>query len=217
MRDKKSQYCVFPLSGVVLYPGMLMPLHVFENRYKKLLHRVLKKDKRVTVALVRPGQPRDNEDHEMVFNVATEGEIIHCQKLDGDTYNIVIEGLNRINLGTERLEGSVRVFEGEEMEDTFNDSDLDKIVELGDVVFERVQRWITEKLPETVHETILKRILEAETIGNRLDRMSSFVIHSVANRQVILQTKDVLKRAEILENLTRWAGVNDYYKYVSLN
>ena len=65
MPDK--HYLVFPLGGVVLFPGMLMPLHIFEPRYKALLERSLNEDGMITMALVRPDQKRENEEHESVF------------------------------------------------------------------------------------------------------------------------------------------------------
>ena len=212
-----SRYLVFPLSGVVLFPGMLMPLHIFEPRYKELLKKALNEEGMITMALTKPEQLRENDDHETVFNVATEGEIIHYQRLEDDIFNIVLEGRRRVELGTEHKDGMIRVFEGKRVEDELLPEDIDEVGKLCDVIYERVQTWVSKKLPATVHDTVLERINEATTTANKLDRMSSFAIHSVANRQVILQAHNVLARAKIIENLTRWAGIKDYYNYVNLN
>jgi Lon protease-like protein len=215
MPDKR--FLIFPLGGVVLFPGMLMPLHIFEPRYKALLERALNEEGMITMALIRPDQKRESHEHESVFNVAAEGEVIHYQKLEDGTFNIVLEGRHRVLLGDEKYEDLVRVFEGEVLEDEIPQEEERKVQELCDQIYTRVETWVNKKLPPSVHEKVLERIQEAKTVGSKLDRMSSFAIHSVANRQVILQTHNVLKRANIVENLTRWAGIKDYYDYVNLN
>ena len=45
---------VFPLPGVVLMPSALLPLHVFEPRYRKMLADALAGDRMFAVVMLRP-------------------------------------------------------------------------------------------------------------------------------------------------------------------
>ena len=46
---------LFPLN-VVLFPTMILPLRIFEERYKEMIHACLESDSRFGVALIREGQ-----------------------------------------------------------------------------------------------------------------------------------------------------------------
>ena len=43
---------MFPLPGVVLFPHALLPLHIFEERYKKMARDVLATHRHLSVALL---------------------------------------------------------------------------------------------------------------------------------------------------------------------
>ena len=45
---------IFPLSTVVLYPGINTPLHLFEPRYQRMAADVLAGDRRIGMVVVRP-------------------------------------------------------------------------------------------------------------------------------------------------------------------
>ena len=46
---------LFPLPGVVLLPGALLPLHIFEPRYRAMVADALAGDRRIGMAMIRPG------------------------------------------------------------------------------------------------------------------------------------------------------------------
>ena len=46
---------VFPLPEVVFFPGTVLPLHVFEPRYRRMVADCLAGDGRLAVAMLRPG------------------------------------------------------------------------------------------------------------------------------------------------------------------
>ena len=45
---------LFPLPDVVLFPQQLLPLHIFESRYRMLLQTVLETDKRFGIVRINP-------------------------------------------------------------------------------------------------------------------------------------------------------------------
>jgi uncharacterized protein len=86
---------IYPLPTAVLFPGIVIPLHVDEPCYCRLIADALEKDGVVAVAMIRPGE--DGEAPPLC-EIAGAGQIIGSQKLDGGDYNVLIQGLDRVRL-----------------------------------------------------------------------------------------------------------------------
>ena len=65
---------VFPLPNVVLFPEAILPLHVFEPRYRELVREVLSGRKLMAVARLKPGFEDDYEGRPPVFDVCGVGQ-----------------------------------------------------------------------------------------------------------------------------------------------
>ncbi|MBI3178044.1 MAG: LON peptidase substrate-binding domain-containing protein [Deltaproteobacteria bacterium] len=87
---------VFPLPSTVLFPGVVLPLHIFEPRYRDMVVDALAGDKTMAVALMRQGSEQQERPH--LHQVACAGHIIHSEKLTGGRYNILLEGTHRVRL-----------------------------------------------------------------------------------------------------------------------
>ncbi len=83
---------VMLLGGVTLFPKMLLPLYIFEMRYRAMLERALETDRFLIMA-----QPRGQEDDE-VYPVAGVGLIRACVRSGDGTSNLVLEGVGRVKL-----------------------------------------------------------------------------------------------------------------------
>jgi Lon protease-like protein len=94
---------IFPLPNVVFFPHTLLPLHIFEPRYRKMLADCLAGERRLAVVLLRPGWEADYYGRPAVHSVAGAGEIIQSEMLPNGRSNIVLRGLGRIV-----IEGEVR-------------------------------------------------------------------------------------------------------------
>jgi ATP-dependent Lon protease len=82
---------LFPLPDVVLYPQEVLPLHIFEPRYRMMLRTVMAEDRRFGVVRWDP------QASEMA-SVGCCAEIIHCQSQDDDCSNIVTMGQQRFRV-----------------------------------------------------------------------------------------------------------------------
>jgi len=82
---------LFPLPDVVLFPQEVLPLHIFEPRYRMLLSTVLAEDRRFGVV-------RWNPQAQRMADVGCCAEIIHCQTQDDDRSNIVTMGQQRFRV-----------------------------------------------------------------------------------------------------------------------
>lgn len=89
---------LFPLPQVVFFPQTMLPLHVFEPRYRLMTERALAGDKRLAVVLVTQPRRVDQHGHPPIAEVATVGEIVRHQKLSDGRYDIVLEGKARVLL-----------------------------------------------------------------------------------------------------------------------
>src|SRR4051794_31265637 len=92
---------IFPLPGVVLFPGVFLPLHIFEPRYREMVADALSTDRMIGMALLRDGWQNDYEGRPAVFAVGCSGLITHCEKLPDGRYNIVLRGLDRFRIVSE--------------------------------------------------------------------------------------------------------------------
>ena len=86
---------MFPL-GTVLLPGCLLPLHVFEDRYKKLFNDLSGDRQLFGVCLIERGSEVGGGDTR--FNVGTVARVLLRRDLDGGRLAIVVGGTNRFRV-----------------------------------------------------------------------------------------------------------------------
>lgn len=92
---------IFPLYGVQLFPGSLLPLYVFEPRYRELVATCLERRGILAIASLRPGYQSDYQGRPPVRRTAGVGRIVaHRLNPDG-TYNILLRGLGRVRIREE--------------------------------------------------------------------------------------------------------------------
>jgi hypothetical protein len=84
---------IFPLPNVVLFPRMLLPLHVFEARYREMVRDAARGARLIGMALLRDGWALDYQGRPPVFAVGTVGEMVHLEELPDGRSNIMLRGL----------------------------------------------------------------------------------------------------------------------------
>ena len=89
---------LFPLPNVVLFPGVPLPLHIFEPRYRAMVADALEGDRLIGMVLLKPGFEADYESRPPIFPIGCRGVIVHSAKLDDGRYNIVLNGLERVRV-----------------------------------------------------------------------------------------------------------------------
>jgi uncharacterized protein len=89
---------LFPLPNILLYPGAMLPLHVFEPRYVQLVEELLHRDDpTLTMALLQPDWERDYFGEPPIFPVSGLGRMLNCQPVRDGRFNILVEGLARVS------------------------------------------------------------------------------------------------------------------------
>jgi Lon protease-like protein len=88
---------LFPLS-TVLFPGALLPLHVFEPRYRAMIRDVLDTHGALAVVLVTDPHRIDEHGHPEIAKVAGAGVVIDHVELPSGRFNILVRGRARVSL-----------------------------------------------------------------------------------------------------------------------
>ena len=92
---------IFPLPEVVLLPGTILPLHIFEPRYREMVADSLEGDRIIGMAMLKPGWEEAGENPG-IRPIGGAGEIVESEKLPDGRYNILLEGRFRYRILEER-------------------------------------------------------------------------------------------------------------------
>ena len=90
---------VFPLPGLVLFPHALLPLHVFELRYRTMVRDALAGERLIAIATLKQGWERDYHGSPEYHDLATVAEFETAEWLPNDCYDLRMRGAIRVRLG----------------------------------------------------------------------------------------------------------------------
>ena len=110
--DQLARACeavpLFPLPGVVLLPNSIVPLHVFEERYRHLVRDALQTElKLIGIPLLADGWERDYHNLPPIHPTAGVGRIVHHERLSDGRYNVALLGVGRIRIQRELETGAL--------------------------------------------------------------------------------------------------------------
>jgi hypothetical protein len=186
---------IFPLPNVVFFPHTLLPLHIFEPRYRQMLGDCLAGGRRLAVVLLRPGWEEEYYGRPAVYAVAGAGEIVASERLPDGRSNILLKGLGRI-----MIEGEVpspkpyRIGAASWLEDVYPTGGEGELVSRVDHL-RRLCGDLLGSLPEPV-PALLEILTQRDSPGVFVDRVSSLVMQEPEERQRLLELADVERRME---------------------
>jgi Lon protease-like protein len=90
---------LFPL-GAVLYPGMLMPLHIFEDRYRQLVRDLLAgpEPRQFGVIAIRKGRETGVDGVHSLYEIGCTATLRRVDRLDDGGFDIIVVGAGRFRL-----------------------------------------------------------------------------------------------------------------------
>jgi uncharacterized protein len=189
-----SEIPLFPLPNVVLFPSTLLPLHIFEPRYRAMVTDALDGERMIGMVMLRPGWEPHYEEAPPVYPVGCAGFITHAEKLADGRYNIILRGTEKFRIQDERagrqgIEG-YRVARIESIAETI--SGHSPAVEQAR---HRLERLLARKLHKRDDDFIPKGIPDAD------------LVHAIAQhlepleKQALLECNGLLSRCETLIEL----------------
>jgi len=188
-----KQLPVMPLPGAVLFPHALLPLYIFEPRYRDMLEHALQHHRMFCVTLIKPSCPewRAPEDF---FHLATAGLIRACVGRGDDTSNLILQGLQRVR------------FTGFEQETPFPIARID-IVESRDattVETEALGAKVLELYANLKHDRrqlpakVDRYLSELRDLEMLADLMASTFVNDPLRRQRVLEEHSLNQRLRFL-------------------
>jgi Lon protease-like protein len=92
---------IFPLDDVFVFPNILLPLNIFEPRYRAMVADALKGDRVIGMVQLRPGYEPNYEGRPPVFNIGCAGIITQFDQLPDGRYTILLRGLVKFRILSE--------------------------------------------------------------------------------------------------------------------
>ncbi|HEV8585747.1 MAG TPA: LON peptidase substrate-binding domain-containing protein [Methylomirabilota bacterium] len=194
---------IFPLPEVTFFPRTLLPLHIFEARYRAMIMDALARDRRLCVVGLKPGYEASYAGKPAVHPVGGLGEIVSWERLANGRYNILLRGDARVRIEHE-LPGDMlyRLVSARQLEDVGPAGEVTPAL----ARIRAAARALLDALgrPADLLDTALA---EGQPSGAVADRVASAVLPDAALRQALLEMVDVDARlarvADALETLVR--------------
>ncbi|HTE50433.1 MAG TPA: LON peptidase substrate-binding domain-containing protein [Kofleriaceae bacterium] len=92
---------IFPLADCVLLPGGLLPLHVFEPRYRDLTRDCLAGRRLIGMARLRPGHDSDYDSRPPIYDRCGVGRIMASEELPDGRFVLLLRGVARVEIARE--------------------------------------------------------------------------------------------------------------------
>lgn len=92
---------LFPLSNVVLFPDVYLPLHIFEQRYREMTRQAIGGTRLIGMTVLREGWADDYDGTPPIYATGCAGAIVHHDALPDGRFNIVLQGLARFEVERE--------------------------------------------------------------------------------------------------------------------
>jgi Lon protease-like protein len=183
---------IFPLPHVTLFPHALLPLHVFEPRYRDMVKDAMAGERRIAIASLEPGFEADYHGRPPVRPVVGVGEVVGHEPLGDGRANIVLRGLVRARIEREHGGGeSYRVVEAVTLDDEPPKRDGDDARETLVLLADQ----LALKLPSG-GETLRELARSQPDLGALVDVLSAALVTDPDDRQELLETLDVQIRVD---------------------
>ena len=189
---------VFPLAEVVLFPGAVLPLHIFEPRYRTMLEDALESDRLIAMALLKQCDRSEYQELPPFHETVCVGQVIHHETLPDGRSNIALLGLSAGRAVPVEAAAPYRIASVdllEDAEDTAEDHEkkLERAYaqtvpgsgDLAGLTHQLAEFLTPERIPTALVNTCAVtaplfpmdklRLLQERSIARRLDRLIDFL------------------------------------------
>lgn len=198
MIEIPTEVPVMALSNAVLFPHSLLPLHIFEPRYRDLLAHCLDGDRMFSIALMRRGID-EASGLEDLCPVAGVGLIRACVGNENGTSNLVLQGLARVRLVHLMQENSFRVARIELVK-----SIPGNLVE-ADALSEKVKEFCTriEQIGVPLPPNLMDHLKQIDSPEILSDVVAAAFVDEPFQRQKLMEAYEVCERLRLLIQFLR--------------
>jgi Lon protease-like protein len=188
---------IFPLGGAILFPGLQLPLHIFEPRYRALVGSALARDRKIAMI-----QPQAASEGAPLFEIGCVGRIGDVEALEDGRYNIVLEGESRFRVLRElEVTTPFRQVEGE----LIADPEVEALSAIERAGFEQEAREFADRQGYAVDWDAVSH-LDDQSLINGVSQIAPF---DAAAKQALLEAPNIAARCELLVQLMQFFGHGD--------
>ncbi|MEO9469827.1 LON peptidase substrate-binding domain-containing protein [Parasphingorhabdus sp.] len=189
---------IFPLAGALLFPGMHLPLHIFEERYRALINDAMARDRQIGMI-----QPKTSGDVPELFTVGCLGKIIDIEAMDDGRFNVVLEGVSRFRV-IEEIDATT-AFRQVRAEVEDNKEDDEVLASAERAALEIESRKFAELQGYQVDWDSIGR-LDDTSFVNGIAQIAPF---DAASKQALLEIDGLSNRSELIIQLLQFFGRQD--------
>jgi uncharacterized protein len=194
----KKRISLFPIAGAILLPGMQLPLHIFEPRYRSLIGDSLARDRLIGVI-----QPSGGGTRPELFGIGCLGRIEDVEALEDGRYNIVLQGLQRFNVTNELdVKTPFRQAEAE----LWEEDELGEVLSIAErAALEMESRRFADSQGYAVDWNSVSQ-LDDFSLVNAIAQIAPF---DTAAKQALLEARGLAVRSELIIQLMEFFGRHD--------
>ena len=193
---------LFPLPNLVLFPGVIQGLHLFEPRYRQLMVDALDSDELISMALLQPGWDQSLSDRPPVHPTVCIGKIVTHHRFDDGRYNLLLLGAQRARIVHELSDDhpySERPYRMARVEVLTEEvgceaEEAERIADQVLQMFRELVKWRANDDEESI-ESLLQQNL---SLGQLLDLVSYSSDACPEHQQQVLTELNTYQRAKIV-------------------
>ena len=188
LRDFEGITRIFPLKNMVMFPHVVLPLHIFEPRYRQMTEQALKSDRLITIVQTVLTSSSSALAKPPVEKVGCLGRIIRHEQLPDGCFNFLLVGKVRVKIIRE-LDVST-LYRQCEVQVLNDQDDTQGSTELRESLVSSFQ-----ELHENWRGTDLADVLGHEmTLGSLSDILAHVLCTTPCNKQRLLDQPNVPAR-----------------------
>lgn len=207
-----TRLSIFPLPGALLFPGMHLPLHIFEPRYRAMVSDAMARDRRIGMIQPRlePGLEKGDRDAPpALYQLGCVGRIAEVEAMEDGRYNVVLEGLALFRIVRE-LDVTTAF---RQVEAVLLPNAADETLSLGRrASLEMESRRFADAQGYSVDWEQVGR-LDDESLVNGIAQIAPF---DAAAKQALLEAQGIEARADLIIQLLQFFGRHDGEDKVTL-
>ena len=203
--DLPLELPIFPLSNAIFFPKTLLPLNIFEPRYKQMTEHAVDGNK--LIGMVQSNQKTDEKGRAEVYNIGCVGYIEFHSKTPDGRYLINLKGISRFKIKNEIDTNNLYRKFIVDYNDFSSDFDDQKTNNINTTELIKKTKKLFEQYQLSTNWKIVEKV-ETEQLINSLSMICPFTI---SEKQRLLETKDLIDRNEILNKIINFyvLGNND--------
>lgn len=189
---------IFPLPNVVFFPKIILPLHVFEQRYRRMVVDVLEGEQVIGMVLLQEGWEKDYAGAPLVYPVGCVGRMEAHERVEQGNYNILLRGVSRFEIVDFVQDQPYRKARVRMLADVPLAMEMAEEARERNRFLELFERYLAEVMGVEVEKDTLERTGSLETVINQV---AATLDIPVMDKQVLLQISAVADRYARLRSI----------------